>query len=75
MANAGESSTMVVLGDPQGNYYAIPESLLLEHRVPEEHRAELESLLGAESAIQVAGTLTVRGSFESSAKWKLPWIG
>jgi hypothetical protein len=38
----------LILGDQEGNYYAIPRETVEEYRVPEETQAQLEDTLGEE---------------------------
>ncbi len=46
---AGESLNVIVLKDSDGNYYALAEDSLAQARVPDEHRGEIEELIGAGS--------------------------
>ncbi len=45
----GESVNVIVLKDSDGNYYALAEDSLAQARVPDEHRREIEELIGAGS--------------------------
>jgi hypothetical protein len=38
-------ANVLVLKDQSGNYFLVPEELLKQGRVPEEHKAEMEQLV------------------------------
>ena len=40
---------IIVLKDGEGNYYVLPREGVLQARVPDEYKGEIESLVGASS--------------------------
>ncbi|MGH2588166.1 MAG: hypothetical protein ACRDJE_24880 [Dehalococcoidia bacterium] len=47
-----EQTLSLVLKDEAGNYFLVPQELLEQGRVPEEHTAEIERLIAEQQDVQ-----------------------
>lgn len=58
-----DHSNMLVLKDPSGSYFIIPQETLERGRVPAEHTAEVEGHFAAATAADVSGHAFMLGLF------------